>query len=116
MFGTVSTWRKGQSGNPAGRKAGARCKAALALDGVGIKNAAEIIKKTTDPALAGDMRTAELILSRCWPARCGRPVELPKMPEIKSVADLPAAMAVLTAAVASGDLSFEEGSAEPRLR
>ena len=53
----------------------------------------------------------ELILSRVWPARSGRPVLLPDLPTIKSAADLAAAVGAIVQAVATGRLTPDEGHA-----
>jgi hypothetical protein len=82
----------------------------LALDKVGADNARAILDATVEAAKDGDIRAAELILSRVWPARKGRPVQL-ALPPLLTGADLPAALASVVTAVASGDLTPDEGEA-----
>ena len=65
----------GQSGNPNGRPKGSRDAALLALDKIGAEGAGAVLQKTVDLAKAGDARSAEMILSRVWPARRGRPID-----------------------------------------
>ena len=75
---TPGRFRKGQSGNPKGRAAGSRNRVLVALDAIGAEGAeALVLRKTVEAAQGGDMRAAELLLSRVWPARKGRPVALP---------------------------------------
>jgi hypothetical protein len=103
-------WRRGQSGNPRGKPTGSRNKVLLALDAIGAAGAEAVLRKAVEDAKAGDMRAAEMILSRVWPARKGRPVVL-ELPPVTTAADLPAALAAVTTAVADGTLTPDEGTA-----
>jgi hypothetical protein len=84
-----------QPGNPGGpgRPTGSRNKATLALDKLA----------------EGDARAAELILSRVWPPRKGRPVAM-RLPAIETAADLVKALGAVADAVAAGDLTPDEGA------
>jgi len=101
---------RGSSGNPAGKPRGAKNRVLLALDKVGADNARAVLDAAIAAAKGGDMRAVELILSRVWPTRKGRPVAL-VLPNVKTAADLPAALAAVVAAVAAGELTPEEGQA-----
>ena len=101
-------WVKGQSGNPAGCKTGARLKTLLALDALGEGRATEIVTAMADRAAQGDTAAAALLLSRLWPARKGRPTPLP-LSSIRTAADTAAALGAVVAAVADGTLTPEEG-------
>lgn len=101
-------FRKGQSGNPAGRPRGSKNKVLLALDMIGAEAAEGVLNKAVEAAKGGDIRAAELILSRCWPARKGRTVAFP-LPPVQSAADVLAAVSAVVAAVAAGDLTPDEG-------
>jgi hypothetical protein len=103
-------WRKGQSGNPKGRRAGTRPKFVAALDSVGEEASQDIVNATITAAKAGDMTAAEMILRRCWPARKGQPIRL-DLPYLGNVKDLVQASAHIVAAVAAGGLTPEEGAA-----
>ncbi|MFM2149844.1 MAG: hypothetical protein RLZZ187_2150 [Pseudomonadota bacterium] len=103
-------WRPGQSGNPSGRPKGARHTALLALDAIGSEGAADALRAVVEAAKGGDMRAADILLRRLWPERKGRAAPL-DLPPVRDVADLPDALAAVTAAVAEGDLSPEEGQA-----
>ena len=99
-------FQKGQSGNPAGRPAGMRSRAAMIteelLEGVAEDLARAMIKK----AKAGDVAALRLCLDRIAPARREREraAEFDLAP-LKSAADAAAAIEAITSAVAVGDLS-----------
>jgi hypothetical protein len=104
-------WRRGESGNPSGKPPGTRNAVLLALDAVGEQGAQAALQAVVAAAGAGDLRAAEVLLSRVWPARRGRPVTLPDLPPLKTAANLPAALGTVARAVAVGDLTPEEGQA-----
>jgi hypothetical protein len=76
----------GGPGGP-GRREGSRNKATLVLDQIADGAGEEILRTMVEAAKGGDMRAAELILSRIWPVRKGRPVSL-DLPSIQTAADL----------------------------
>ena len=99
-------------GNPGGpgRPSGSRNKASIALDVLAEGAAPAAMAKLAEAVAAGDMRAIEILLSRVWPIRKGRPVTL-TMPVIKTASDLAEAMGCVTEAMASGDLTPEEAQA-----
>lgn len=103
-------WAPGQSGNPAGRPKGARHVALVALDAIGAEGAADVLRAVVEAAKGGDIRAAEIVLSRVWPQRKGRPVAL-DLPVMTTAADVSAALAATAAAMAEGTLSPEESGA-----
>jgi hypothetical protein len=97
-------FRPGQSGNPAGRPRGARHAATLMAEALIDGEAEEVVRAMVEAAKAGDTTAGRAILDRLVPPRRERPVMF-EMPELCGPADAVAAMAAITAAVASGDLT-----------
>ncbi len=108
--GEHGRWRGGQSGNPKGRPVGSRHRALVALDAIGAEGAERVLRRVMAMAEGGDVRAAEVVLSRLWPARKGRPVHL-DLPDMQTPADLAAALGVVAGAVGRGDVTPDEGSA-----
>jgi hypothetical protein len=69
-----------------------------------------VLQSVLTAARAGDMGAAKVLLDRIWPARKGRPVGL-DLPEMRTPADLAAALGAVAGAVARAELSPEEGAA-----
>lgn len=105
----LGRWQPGQSGNPSGRPRGSRDRALAALDAIGDANAADILQAVVDAAKGGDMRAAELLLSRLWPIRRGRPIAV-ALPPVATAADLPGALGAVIAAMAGGEISADEAA------
>lgn len=97
---------RGNKASP-GRPPGSKHVALRALDAIGEANAEALLQKAVACALAGDVKALEILLSRVWPARKGRPLSLP-LPALPTATDLPAATAEIVAATARGDLTAEE--------
>ena len=103
-------WPKGTSGNPKGPGTGSRNRASLLLDRMAEGEAEAVLQSVLTAAKAGDMGAAKVLLDRIWPARKGRPVRL-DLPEMRTPADLAAALGAVAGAVARAELSPEEGAA-----
>lgn len=101
-------FKPGQSGNPAGRKAGSRNKVTLAVQDLLDDDAEKITRAAIDKALEGDGPTLRLCLERLAPARKDGPVNI-ELPPINTAGDLLEASAAVLGAVASGDLTPDEG-------
>jgi hypothetical protein len=101
-----------EPGNPGGpgRPAGSRNKATLALDKIADDAGKAILDKMVAAAKGGDLRAADLVLSRIWPARKGRPISL-ELPKIDTAADLVTGLGRVADAVAAGDITPDEGQA-----
>jgi hypothetical protein len=84
------------------------------LDHLVAEAGAELIEAALKEAKAGNVKAIEMLLSRIWPARRGRPIEI-EAPEIRSVPDLVPASAAVTNAVFKGDLTPREGAAMARV-
>ena len=103
-------FRPGNPGGP-GRPAGSRNRATLLLDKLAEEDGKDILAKTIEAAKAGDLRAADIVLSRVWPVRRGgRPVVF-ELPPIETAADIVKAVGSVATAVAGGELSPEEGNA-----
>ncbi len=100
-------FRKGASGNPAGRPPGSRNKATLILDALGDDEARAVLDVVVQRAKEGDMRAAEILLNRASPVPKGRPVTL-DLPPVNTPADAATASAVVLTAVAEGRLTPSE--------
>jgi hypothetical protein len=100
---------KGNRGGP-GRPRSVVSRGAVVLDEMGADAGKQIVQVMLDKALDGDMRAADLLLSRIWPARRGRPVEIDTTP-IKSVSDYVSAATGVTNAVMRGEITAHEGRA-----
>jgi hypothetical protein len=80
-----------------------------ALDKVGADNAQAVLAAAVEAAKKGDIRAAELILSRTWPSRKGRPL-LFELPHLQTSADMPSALGAVAAAAAAGALTIDEAN------
>lgn len=103
-------FKPGQSGNPAGRRAGTRSKALLALDALADGEADAIARAMIDKAKEGDTTAGRMLLERIWPVRKGRGITF-DLPEVEKADELPDAIAAVTRQVAEGELSPDEGAA-----
>jgi hypothetical protein len=112
----MSKFKKGQSGNPAGRPTGSRNKATMLAEKLfdeklfgEDKRADAIITKAIELAESGDTACIRLCLDRIAPPRKDRPVcfELPRMTESK---DAVSASAAIVEAIATGELTPAEAT------
>jgi hypothetical protein len=70
-------------------------------------DARDIVRVVVEAAKGGDMTAARLVLERIAPVRKGRPVYF-DLPPVNTVADIAAAIAALTTAMASGEVTPDE--------
>ena len=105
----AALFEPGGPGGP-GRPAGSRNKATLVLDQIADDAGKAILEKMVEAAKSGDMRAAELVLQRIWPARKSRPIAL-TLPAIQSASDVVAAVGAVADAVGAGDITPDEGQA-----
>jgi len=103
-------FKKGQSGNPAGKPIGARHKTTLAIQALLDGEAEEIARRAVEAAKGGDMTAIRLVLERVLPARKDSPVYV-DLPAMTSVSDAAKAMSAILAAVAAGEITPTEGDA-----
>ena len=100
---------KGQSGNAAGRVAGCRNKATRIAEALLDGDVEALNRKAVSLALDGDTAAMRLCFDRIIAPRRARPVQL-DLPPIAEPADIAAAMAAVTAAVAEGAITPAEGA------
>jgi hypothetical protein len=101
-------FEKGAAPGP-GRPRGLRNKTTVWLDQLAAEGTEEIIKVVRAEAQKGDMRAAWLMLSRTWPHRRGRPVEI-DLPPVETSAGLVQAQAALVAALSKGEITPDEAA------
>ncbi len=107
--GNHSRFAKGQSGNPAGKPAGARNATTLAVERLLEGEAEAITRKAIEMAKKGDTIALRLVLDRVAPLRRGRPV-LFELPVIEKASDLAGALGSLLRAMASGKMTPDEAA------
>ena len=65
----------GNAGGP-GRPEGSRNKATIILDALADGEAEAVLRKVIEAAMSGDLKAAEIVLSRVWPPRKGRGIRI----------------------------------------
>ncbi len=103
-------FRKGQSGNPAGRPQGSRNKASIVLQNLLEQEGEAITRKAVELALDGDSTALRLVLDRLIPPARERKIEL-ELPKAKTPGDIAAALGAVLEAVAAGEIAPGEGQA-----
>lgn len=100
-----TTWRKGQSGNPAGRKPGAELVRQLLEP-----KRAELVQKAVDMALAGDATALRICIDRLAPPARGEaaPVHIPALASAATLTDKATA---LLHAIGDGQVAPDTGAA-----
>ncbi len=94
-------WRKGESGNPAGRKPGCRNRATRAAEMYLDGEAEALFRLAVQQAFAGDPTALKLCLARTVAPRRERPVAI-RLPPIRSAADIAPAIDAIAAALGRG--------------
>jgi Family of unknown function (DUF5681) len=103
-------FRKGQSGNPAGKPKGTRHRATMLAEQLLDGEAEAMVRTLIEKAKQGDMNALRLCLDRIVPPRRDRPVQF-TIPALNSADDASKAMAAITTAVAGGELTPTEAAA-----
>ncbi len=103
------TWKKGESGNPTGKPAGARNKATVMVLKIMETGAKEIADAVVDLARGGDLTAARLVLERLVPPAKERSIFL-ALPDTSTANGVAEAQQAILQAVAAGDLLPGEGA------
>jgi hypothetical protein len=69
-----------------------------------------VLRALLEKAKGGDVAAATTVLARLWPVQKGRSIAL-DLPHIMTAADVTAALDTITAAIACGQITPEEGAA-----
>jgi hypothetical protein len=102
-------FRKGRSGNPAGRPLGARNATTMAAEILLQGEAERLTRKCIELALVGDTVALKLCLERIYPVRKDRAVRFP-LPPITSARDAADIAAAVAQAVAAGHITPSEAA------
>lgn len=98
-----TTWKPGQSGNPAGKPKGARNRMTLLALAVMESDVEAIARTVTQAALGGDLQACRLVIERLVPPMRERPVSI-DFPDTGTTEGISAAQQVILNAVGAGDL------------
>jgi Family of unknown function (DUF5681) len=96
-------FQKGRSGNPGGRPPGLRNRAAIIAEELLEGEAETLVRAMIERAKEGDTAALRLCLDRIAPARKEHAVPFDLAP-LRTAADAAAAIAIITTAVARGEL------------
>ena len=102
-------FRKGQSGNPAGKPLGARHRVTVLAEKLMEDDAESVVQAVVTKAKKGDMAAAKLVLDRIAPPRKGRLVKF-CLPEMSSADEIGSAVGAIACAMAKGELTPEEAA------
>jgi hypothetical protein len=105
----MTTFKRGQSGNPAGRPKGVKDRRTALREKLQ-PHADELIETVVRYAKAGDMIAMRLVVDRLVPPLKEEPIRV-TIPKIKNADDCLKAAAVVVQAVATGDMLPSEGQA-----
>ncbi len=101
-------WKKGQSGNPAGKKPGTRHRATLAVEKLLDGEGEALTRKAIELAKDGDLTAIKLCLDRICPPRKSRPINI-DLPAVDTGNGVSQAQAVVVQAVGEGEITPDEG-------
>lgn len=107
-------FEKGKSGNPKGKIKGTKNKATLTAELLLEGEFGNICRRLIDEALNGNMQAIKMVLDRVMPARKDRSIAI-DIPILNNSSDILQAMASITEAVGSGNISPSEGEALSRI-
>jgi hypothetical protein len=88
--------------------------AAQDLDRIGTEAAQELLRLILDRARQGNLKAADMVLQRIWPARRNRPVDM-EVPFGSALPNLLPEHAALAVAMMSGEISPQDAQAATRV-
>lgn len=103
-------WKRGVSGNPAGRPRGSPNRGTAFLRRLLEGEAEGVVRAVVAEARRGNMHAAKLVLDRVLPRRACRRLDHLTLPVINTVADACAAVSAITNAALAGVISTAEAS------
>ena len=103
-----SKWKKGQSGNPAGKKLGTRHKATQLAETLLDGQTEKLVNKCVEMAIEGDTTAMKICMDRLVPPRKSRPITI-QLPDTKTAVGVADAQSTVVKTVAEGELTIEEG-------
>ena len=103
-----SKWKKGVSGNPAGKKPGTRHRATRLAETLLDGEAVELVKKCVEMAIDGDSAAMRICMDRLVPPRKSRPINI-DLPDVSTGKGVSEAQAVVVQAVGDGEITPDEG-------
>ena len=101
-------FKKGKSGNPAGKKPGTRHRATRLAETLLDSEAVELVKKCVEMAIDGDSTAMRICMDRLVPPRKSRPINI-DLPDVSTGEGVSEAQAVVVQAVGEGEVTPEEG-------
>jgi hypothetical protein len=107
--GTGRPFKKGVSGNPAGKPPGARNKTTLAVQELLSGEAEKLTRKCVELALEGDSTALRLCMERLAPPPKDRPIDFP-IPPATTAREINMALAKVAEAVGAGTITPGEGN------
>jgi hypothetical protein len=105
---------KGHAGGP-GRPRNPVSGAAQELDRLGVEAARELMGIILEKARQGNLKAAEMVLQRVWPARRNRPIEFEVPPGQGAPWNVFAEHSSLTDAMMNGDVTPQDAVAAVRV-
>ncbi len=107
-------WKKGASGNRAGKPRGTRHRATKAVEVLLDNESKRLTRKAVELALAGDVTALRICMDRICPPRKERPVDF-RLPQLVTPNDAAQAMAEIVDGIGSGELCPGEAQELGRL-
>jgi len=104
-----SKWKKGVSGNPAGKKPGTRHRATRLAETLLDGEAVELVKKCVEMAIDGDSAAMRICMDRLVPPRKSRPINI-DLPDVSTGKGVSLAQGVVVQAVGDGEITPDEAS------